>query len=168
MAPYSDQVDETCEAMSYIIKREDHSDMVIHSTNSDDHCRIRGTKEPLRIRQRQLLQGLRDNRHPIYKVLQDYRNSRAFSRKKIRPLNICILTAGEHFDLYNLSHEQLTDLDLYCRRELNMEKTRLMIRFIIFGSYSNSLDRWKNKTLYLRDGNSITYGLVSFPSKVLP
>ena len=165
MAPYWDQVCKTFEAMSYLIKRADPSEMVMHCTDSGDHCRIRGTKKPLRMlqAQRQQLGGreFHDARHPIYKVLEDYHNTGAFSRKKVRPLNLYVFTTP--FGRCNLSIEQAIDLDGYCRRVFKTVKPRLTIRFIYFGSLINPMNTLRDNTISEGYGSSITYGLLSFP-----
>lgn len=169
MAPYWSQVGETFEAMSYLIKRANPSETVMHFTDSEDHCRIRGTKKPLRmLRTLQLGGRSHETRHPIYRVLEDYRDTGAFNRKKVRPLDLYILTAGENFGLYNLSREQLTDLDMYYRSVFKTVKPRLTIRFIIFGSsYTYFLNRLEDNAQYQGYWSSITYEPLSSPSKVL-
>jgi hypothetical protein len=166
MAPYWKEVCETFEAMSYLIKQANGSEMVMHFTNSDDHCKIRATEKPLRMLQTQQLKEPRDGRHPIDKVLDDYHNiaaqSPASSRMKFRPLNLYILTAGENLDLYSLGPNQLEGIENYYRRVFNIDKMILTIRFIIFGFYAKPLDKLQDNDLYLRNGGSITYGFSLF------
>jgi hypothetical protein len=151
--------------MSYLIKRADPSEMVMHCTDSGDNCRIRGTKKPLRMLQTQQQQlgrrGFHDARHPVYKVLEDYRNTGAFSRKKVRPLNLYVFTTT--FGRCNLTIEQMADLDGYYRGVFKTVKPRLMIRFIIFGSLINPMNASRDNAISEGCWNSITYELLSFP-----